>query len=204
MLQLKQTHDAPPGNWRYEIPETGDIIQSLSWNGLLTVVKNYYTSRQLPLPADLANKMQDWMCDRQPPGSTACEEINADTKAANMTHNFTVTDVISFLNSVKHTIQAGGVVPQEEANRRANICNTCPYNKTVSGCFGCKNVAKVVFEVIGAKTTPYNQNLKQCTVCGCYLSAKVWIAREALMKNPQIQANASRYPSNCWQIWMNS
>jgi len=196
MLILKRLDMTPPGGWRYEIPETGEVIKALSLNGLVRDVRAKYAGVE---PPNLVSKIQQWICEHQPSGSAACIQGESQNPEV-IVRDITVKDVLSFINSVKDTVAAGGVVSKEEATRRASICATCPNNVRVRGCYGCNNISGAIFKVIGARATDYDSQLRQCGICGCDCRTKIWIAKEALAKNKAVQDNRDKYPSYCWQI----
>ena len=88
----------------------------------------------------------------------------------------------SFLNTMANWM--GGVaqgqpvfVADEEADRRAAICVTCPNNVTSFGghCGSCADrVMRGLTRVIGRRKTQYDKSLGSCAICSCSLAAAVW------------------------------
>ena len=83
-------------------------------------------------------------------------------------------------------------VSQEEAERRAAICRACIMNSTTPGCFGCNGVRSLISKIKGSRTTDQDSELRQCGVCGCDNSVKVWI------KTDVVDNQGLEYPANCW------
>jgi GT2 family glycosyltransferase len=91
----------------------------------------------------------------------------------------------------------GGVpVSPELANKRADICATCPQNVAK-----VKKIEKAVAEAILRKEEVRNKmdlrtgndhNLRMCATCGCYLKLKVWVPKKHL--------SSEEFPSNCWFV----
>jgi hypothetical protein len=101
-------------------------------------------------------------------------------------------------------------VPQEQANRRAEICSRCPLNKkgdwtswftgpvssAIKAALGKKNDFKL--------STPFDEQLGVCEACSCPMSLKVFVpfdkfypkmtqpAKDALDKNCWIKSEAAK------------
>jgi hypothetical protein len=69
------------------------------------------------------------------------------------------------------------LVAQEEAERRANICATCPFNVEYHRpCAGlCGELKSLVESIVGAARVSQESRLKSCSLCGCFLGAAVWL-----------------------------
>ena len=147
--------------------------------------------RGIPVPPDLENTATEIACAKVP---HFCSRVDAPTNK----RIYSVTDVRAFLEAVRGTIKSGGVVKQEVAERRTNICMSCPNNKNLQGCQTCSGIGTAVFAVIGARTTGNMGHLKQCAVCGCSLKAKIWVPEDVLLKTAQIQNNLGDFPEWCW------
>jgi len=95
-------------------------------------------------------------------------------------------------------------VTQEEANRRAAICASCPMNQTIYGlgCGSCSNVltriGSEVFSLIANKRTTSDDGLKNCAVCACSLKVIVHAPLSVLNEN-QDPERASEWPLHCWR-----
>lgn len=110
----------------------------------------------------------------------------------------TLADIIRFLKTMVGWAKAGKCVPQEEADRRACICATCPRNSVTSlgGCAGCTSIAADLFAIIGNRTTKAGDQLHACEVCACENKAQVWVPLEVLKQNGLPD---SEYPDWCWK-----
>lgn len=108
-------------------------------------------------------------------------------------------DVVNFLKVLKHWVfHNPALVEPEEADRRAAICATCPYNVDAVGCFGCANVAGMIFDVVKDRSTPHDGQLKNCQVCGCVNRAQVWVPKETLDKGVTAEMRED-FPAHCWK-----
>jgi hypothetical protein len=54
--------------------------------------------------------------------------------------------------------------------------------------------------VTGSAETPYDPNLKSCSVCGCYLRVAIWVPLDLQQQvlSPEQQDQFRRVP-NCWK-----
>ena len=105
-------------------------------------------------------------------------------------------DILRFLATAKTWILSRTCVPQEEAERRAEICAMCPLNTdAVMGCTGCINYAAELFSAIGDKKTRAHSNLRSCEVCGCENKVQVWVPEDVLRQH----SGELSYPNWCWK-----
>jgi hypothetical protein len=149
-----------------------------------------------PVPHDIDQQVLESVCRLAP---HACKYTEGSRpQEITIKKGYTVSDVKAFLKAVEGTIKSGGVVDQETAEERTNICMKCPYNQKLPGCEGCSGIANLVFSVIGGRKTKNMGELKQCGVCGCSLRAKVWVPQETIKQTAQIQNNSADFPDWCW------
>lgn len=78
---------------------------------------------------------------------------------------------------LKFKVSGSPVVAQEEAERRANICASCPFNVEFQRpCAGlCGELYSLVQSIIGNLHVSQESKVKSCQLCGCYLGAAVWL-----------------------------
>jgi hypothetical protein len=180
---------------KYTDPETGIMVKGQTLKLLVNRYRQELRNRMLPVPEDLDQRILKEISKVYP---QCCSYVDEAPPSVTLKKNFNITDVKAFLKSVEGTIKGGGVVSQEVAEERTNICMRCPYNKSLPGCEGCSGVANIVFSIIGARKTDNMGYLKQCGVCGCSLKAKVWVPQETIKQTAQIQNNMNDFPDWCW------
>lgn len=187
-LKIKDFSYTPPNGWIFTQKETGFFFQGNTYEDLRKQVVQHRNKYNISNKF-IDKQIQTQICENIDP--SLCEYTNAIK--IGYRKNFNISDVKSFLAAVTNTLKEGGVVSQEEANRRAKICARCPLNKSIGGCYGCGGIANSVFSLIGKRKHGLEGRLKQCKACGCYLDAKVWVPLNAQPKNEQHE-----YPSHCW------
>jgi len=85
-------------------------------------------------------------------------------------------------------------VSQAEADRRASVCKGCRHNAIVD-CAGCQGIHMLAHPFTAGRELREQSFLGGCTVCGCWLRAKIW-ASAALLR--RIGDDAHEYPDKCW------
>lgn len=111
----------------------------------------------------------------------------------------------SFADFLWNTWLSAGknLVDQVEANRRAEICAQCHNNVQMDiglkvGCCGrglSGVLNPITDKIIQNRTTPSDNQLKSCQLCGCYLRLKVWAPLEALQATKE---DSNAWPDFCW------
>lgn len=198
-IRVANLNEAPPGSWRYRVPETNRLVGPFpSWNDLRTEVHKHYSANAILEPVDLEDRIHIWLCGELPPGH--CEDAKAPVAFTNARSTFA-----NFLRGTR-TVGEWAVTGMKEvsaqtATSRAKICVTCPKNIPVGYCAPCVagHLVNAVRKITGGKTTPYDSKLGGCEVCSCSLQAKVWFERELLLKHIPQEALA-RFPSHCWMV----
>lgn len=169
-----------------EIPVVGDTAKKIA-------DKVIFERKERNLPTeDVLKEVEEYLCSQLP---SLCQRRITGMMVKK---EYTKADVLAFIESVKGTLTSGGVVSEEEAARRANVCLTCPYNLRLAGCEGCNGISSLVFKLLGARRITNMGALKACGICGCSLKAKIWVPKETLQKTSQIQATQGQFPSWCW------
>lgn len=113
----------------------------------------------------------------------------------NPPRNINRSDVARFMRVVTNFVSQGGkLVDSELANQRADICVDCPFNVPIRGCMGCSGIIPRLMKLVGGRTTPYDNMLRGCGVCGCQLRAKVHIPAHVMsgVDDPML------FPDHCW------
>lgn len=138
------------------------------------------------IPEDLEDLVQRDLCSRCPDGW--CKGLPGDREwfsAREIWENGTKT-----LNAISSVAKEERTVTQEEAERRADICVTCPKNKRVSGCWPCVMAVPLFHILLPDVQTSKDEKLFGCAACKCALKKKVHVRRELLA--------GDTYPSHCW------
>jgi hypothetical protein len=196
MLRLLRRDVVPKDGWTYVQQSTGMTIKAKSWNELLRRVRNYRIANGIALGPNFEEQIGEDICQQQGWGSPVCENQEPPTVAK---RQLGTMDVVNFLKVLKHWLfNNPALVDAAEADRRAAICAACPYNVEATGCFGCTNIAGMMFDVIKERATAHDGQLKNCQVCGCVNRAQVWVPKETLDQgvSPEMR---EEFPDHCWK-----
>ena len=101
-------------------------------------------------------------------------------------------------NTLISWIKAHGYASQEEANKRAAVCASCPLNTDVT-CKTCAagGLAMRLLNVKRGRRTVHDNVLKHCKVCGCSVLVKVWVPKQVILDNTPAEQMAE-FPAHCW------
>ncbi len=199
MARLKFWTTEPPGGWRYYQKETLLTIKETSGDLLVEKVIEHRQMRGL-LPTDKESVRLDverQICTRL--NKFEClPEGSSDDWVPVPDHDagaFNMETMMGFTKTMLEWISGGReVVSEEEMNRRAEICRSCPLNQPAPGCGSCSLLYRMVNSVIKDARKP--EGLHVCGVCHCSLPAKVQLPREALEAGHK--GRDLKFPVFCW------
>jgi hypothetical protein len=175
--------------WFYPVESTKVVFCSVGWKSLVEDVRAHLKGNGLPVDPNLSLSMQEWWC-REVDKTNCADPVNPSLRDLPALAE-------RFLRTAKDFVFKGGQrVSQEEAERRAAICASCPMN--VSGefcntCFLRGMVASTVAMVTGWKTSR-DAELKTCGVCGCALKVKLALPVDS-MDHKDLK---DQWPNHCW------
>lgn len=191
---------APPGSWRYKVPETGQVFSGPSEHALITQLQAHYKANGYPIPSpdELKPRIEAFICAAVPDYCTGNEP-------AKFVDGFSFHTVIYGTKTLSKWLFGSLLkgerqfVSQGQANVRASVCVGCHFNDEPQGCTGCNSGAlkAAVSALIGPRTTNYDDRLKSCRVCNCLMKAKVHLPYEVLWNNMSDQQKAL-LPNYCW------
>lgn len=195
MRRFKVRNQVPPGGvYSFRTPDTDAFFSSSeSLDALIRVVRAHYASVGKPEPADLPALIEDFVCRSVDP--SFCEgdhEGRPQNKPLTVWH---VLDFTRLLFQKLRTADGDFYVPRGEAERRAGICAKCPKN-AIGICTACTGIKAQFASLLSSRKTAYDSRLHVCTVCGCYLPAKVHINSKYL---DSVERNWGELPDNCWR-----
>lgn len=178
--------------WWFAVEATRTVFISYGWGSLVKMVAAHLKGNELHIPADLNLEMMARYCELTGAPECAESDPNASERQSFM------RDSQRFLRAMEDALMHDGLVDQDEAERRAEICSRCPFNdkEKFSWCFGCatKTAAAKLAKLSLGLSTSRDAQLKTCGVCHCKLQLKVWCGRE-VMDEPQFRRE---WWTECW------
>ncbi len=189
-LQLIKRSVCPPNGFRYVFPETGHIVHAWDFDSWVQSAKNHLQTNNLAEPSDLAETMQEQLCQTLEPGWCSFDDPNRIRPSTSLSWNDITNGIATFTRWIAAGCQ---YVAQDEADRRALVCSRCYLNVNVEGCAGCQ---KAVQEITRDRKSKYDFALRACGVCHCLLRAKIHFPQSILDKEQD--SVQEQYPSFCW------
>jgi hypothetical protein len=178
----------PDGGYIF-IEGDGTRFRGDSWKNLVAQVVAYRQRNRLPT-GDAEGDVFAQYCARLP---QHCN--NATAGAAPAHHSMTLNQrVMQWFSNLLDWKRRGPIprVTDEEATRRAEICKSCRFHKTlVRSCEACLKTVTHGREVVLDKAPSQHQGLMACAALGEDLPTTVHIEQPAVP--------ADRVPDNCWR-----
>jgi hypothetical protein len=195
-LAVLRDVEAPPGGWRYTVPETGVTITGAFFEETWRKVVRHHAANGLPEPS--RERVEDQSCRESSGVGTRCGPVKPKPVAGMLPH-LTLGLVERFLKTVWETLKARDFVSLEEAERRAEICRSCPLaTGGIGGCEGCFSLIRKAKDFVGTSPIKFEENKDACGACGCFLPAKILISNKTLDKAEGEQR--PRYWEKCWRL----
>lgn len=179
--------------WFYPVEQTRCVLIATAWPSLVKIVRSHLEGNAVPLPADLNATMEDWWC-RNVDGTDCAEPPDPAAMARAMSLQ---TRAARFLRTaIAWMMGGGGLVAQEEAERRAAICAGCPLNLDIRCSGGCLFVSLLnrAMQMFSTRTTANDHKLQSCGACGCALRAAIHLPLSA-MQYPELDG---AWAEGCW------
>lgn len=193
MAELNNLRDVPPLGYRYMERATGHRFEATSYVELISLVVLHRQYKGLPTET-VDHDVQDQMCLSL--DLRYCHPLPGETyqPVKDLSHGLHTEMALSANATITSFVKGGfRFCEPEEAERRAAICRSCPFNKPSSGCT-CHAVYRLIEATIPkARMHP---GISVCMACGCSLQAKVNLPAETVTAS---QPHGVVFPEWCWQ-----
>lgn len=194
MPYLKTLNTVPPGGWRYLQPGTNVWFRERSWDVIVKKITTHREYKGIDV-GDVPRDIQDQICMSL--GPEHCRPYPGETwePVEDRTNQLSPGMVLSLSKGILSFIKSGAQwVEPSEAERRAEICRSCPFNKPAAMC-SCSAAYKVINAAVPAEKVP--EGIDVCMACGCSLKAKVNLPLSVIKDSIQ---NNQKFPGHCWQL----
>lgn len=199
MATLKHKKTVPPGGFWYVQEETKLRMEDENLDLLVAKVVSHRIHKgldridrdgvKLEIERQICQRLTEDQCQREGP-EDPWNPVRPETVTP-----LKVTDVMKASAALfKWFVTGREMVSQEEANRRAAICQACPLNLTLSGC-KCSIFYKTVAKLVAGDRNI--NGLGVCGVCGCSLKALVNLPEAAILESHE--GRKLDFPQWCWQ-----
>jgi hypothetical protein len=192
---LPNTTTAPPGQWKYRMPETGQMFgPSPDLEGLIIQLRASYKANGYDIPHNLPELIEAFICADVPNYCNGDAPPSVDLRKLGAITYHTV------MHSLKRFFGSDERVPQELAEKRAAICVTCTENVSRTDCTSCNlsSLRNAIVKIIGSRKTSFDDRLQVCRVCICEVRAKVHLPLSRLEKL-STESELEQLPAHCWQ-----
>jgi hypothetical protein len=182
-FKILDRNTPPPGGWYYVQPQSGRIFKHYAANAFFAEIRDHRLAQGYPIEPDWMEQIEDEICRSHPEWG---REVCGRTERYGERRPISLAAMQSFLNVMANWIF--GIfrgreifVPQEEAEKRAEICASCDFNMNIAGsCGACADKLARALEMIGGnRHTRLDDKLGACALCSCALRVAVHIPLEA-------------------------
>lgn len=183
-----------PIRYYFVDPDTGHEYRALSDSTLAQQILSYRAQNNLPPIQNLSHVLENYWCSL-PENTGSCEPVQ-------LTRGWMqyIKGGVALLEYVFYGPK--GMVPDEEASRRAGICISCPANvfpdpDNVSSFITWSD--EVATHCTHGRSIPEASQLGNCQICSCLLKAKVFKKPPFGLSEAERKEMKEVNPK-CWQV----
>jgi len=191
---IKQDNNmSSPNNFKYRFRYNGEWIYGNSIDSIARSISNSNSSISYAVAVTMVSK-----------NIAPVHKSNVDqviSPANKVTKKLSIKDAVAGATSALKQI-GGDTIPQEEINRRAIICSSCPKLSEISGCKSCGFGGKIVKLVNNVKQVfgfgvkiPNGLGSHFCDCCNCSLA--MMLPANLIDFNESTRNDKTR-PDSCW------
>lgn len=185
-LEFKAFH-GPRSGWSFRDPDTGFLMTAPTQEKLTQLVRDHRAANSKP-PIDFLSKVIENCVCQEPDNKPHCEPVSFDRSIMQY-----LRGGMALLMNVFYGEE--NMVAPAEAERRASICERCPYNVDKPDTPNYEEWSNdMASRMRGPRRTSVDPKLKNCAICTCNLKAKVWLKNAAMQPEEEVKA-----PEECWQ-----
>lgn len=202
--RLKRRSAVPyNGSYDLNLKEQGLVGSGTTFDMLLTNIIAYRKANGLEIGLGLEDMIEQALCTGK--YSHECEQ--RDAAAPDPAKRIGWRTVLAGTKvMLRHWLAGKPLESQAEAERRAEICSRCPWNLDISwSCGGpCAEFKDFVERQVGAPKTKYDDRLRNCGICSCYLSSAIFVPLDmqysVLTEEQKKQFAIAHAKFGCWKF----
>lgn len=195
MTLIPKTSVVPPGGFHF-VDETGAVpvrIEGYDAEDVAAKTLKHRLAANLP-PGNPLEEYRTWLCKTWPHFCVDTQPPEIGTTLVGGEH--ISKRVSAWMAMFFRGGYSRGLVPDREANRRAQICSQCPrnvrYNET--GCGAClENIERLSFVYKANRQTEFDPLLAACQETAQHNASAIWAATLPPLP-PAVQL-----PVKCWR-----
>lgn len=174
-----------PSRYVFKDPDTGLEYSETSKKTLISRIKAYRSQNKLEEIEFLDDVLENYWCALQE-NVGRCSPIATQRGVTGY-----LKGGVSLLRNVTYSLYTS----QEEAERRAEICNKCPHNVFPNKTKFMAWIDNLAYHALGGRETSKDKNLGQCELCTCPLRVKVHMGGDLGVTPDLLKV----LPEYCWQ-----
>ena len=195
MRTFRHKNIVPPGGFFFfHVENTDAYFEDKQFDRLLQRLRAHFKANDLAVPKNLEEEVVNYICLNVPESFCVGPKDYRQAKFYSLSQLRDYTKIVAGIGlSAVRGVREESFVSQEEADSRAEICETCPLNnrRLCSTCNGLLGFSQLL---IGrSRKTSRDLVLGTCEKCGCLLRVKVHLEKALLRKTTQ-----HNYPEHCW------
>jgi|SRR6478752_422550 len=183
-MKVSRPGQGTANKWRYVQPESGAVFNAFSYWELEEKIAKHRQAMGYDLAEGWKDRFQHDLCSQN--AEAPCTDRPNVKK-----EKITLKDLKRFINSMAQW--DGKFVAQEEADRRAEICSTCPKNQHIPGCRTCAGVLTLAKKYLLDRKTQRDAALESCGICKCFNAVAVHFPLESQ------DTTGLEFPEWCWK-----
>lgn len=171
MKHLHNSNRIPYGGaYVLNVPDKGIVGYGMNFPALLRSIREWRRANSVPVGLGFEAEVEAVVCEKYP---AECDDaIYGKPKKNSWSMGDVVRGTAAF---VYQKISGIELVNQEEANRRSELCLNCPAKMTFKKpCSGLCTALVNLLSCTNGKTTPTDNDLVGCGICGCWTKVAVW------------------------------
>lgn len=192
------SHIRPPygGIYVWRDPLTRQEVKGTNFDVLLRLAYEQRRANGAPIGLDFEKEIENDICRSYP---DECENV---PPGARRKSHWSMGEIVrGTMTFARQRATGAQLVDAPLANKRASICATCPqavyFSKPCAGL--CAELVNVLSGT-GGKSTPYDNDLRACGICGCWTRVAVWFPLDVQCAdvNAEMQKQFEAVPG-CWK-----
>lgn len=177
---------------KFKDPDTGREFTGKSIAEILPQIRGYRNQNELEELEYLPQVIENYLCSL-PQHRGMCEPVKNPKRS-----------VIQYLQggvALLKNIAYATFATQEEADKRSEICASCPKNQFPSKTSHFVNWANDLAQrSVGDRRSARHDDLGVCEICSCPLRSKVWYDGKIKLTKEQLEEMKKLDNPKCWQV----
>ena len=210
LLELAKKKSTPRTGYFFTDPDTGMLTKEGTLADTIASARRHRTVNTLAIPDNFDYIVEHLICVSNPDnfsrprknGNRVPRRTNTGGAVRFASGRGRKQSLLHVTNNTITLMKVPGagtlrIVSQEEAERRAKICLTCPENIPDAGCYSCSAESSIK-AILKKRHTSQDRLIQTCRVCQCFNKAQVHCDAVTLAGGTP-EKELRNYPDYCWK-----